>query len=198
MTIGTQRLDHPATTITQRQPPKPNNQQLEKMATRTLRPRAAKAPGESQVITIPTNPLGGIPPLGTTMPTPPDRRLGSYRDAVLSRPSSPANSERNQAPNNGQPLVSNTSNRIGEIRVHSGIRMSSKNVRRTCSSAVSMFGGTIHRLFYVSFMILRAVPPFRYSRSQFPLSANRLGNSRRKSLWELLPCRCVHSPSALF
>jgi hypothetical protein len=33
-----------------------------------------------------------------------------------------------------------------ESRVHSGVGMSGKNVRRTCSSAISMFGGVIRHL----------------------------------------------------
>ena len=35
-------------------------------------------------------------------------------------------------------------------RVLSGVGMSGKNVRRTCSSAISMFGGIIHHRFFPS------------------------------------------------
>jgi len=57
---------------------KPNNQQTRKMATCTLRPHAVKASSESQVVTLPDNPIGGITPIGSTMPTQVDRHLGSY------------------------------------------------------------------------------------------------------------------------
>ena len=71
----------------------------------------------------------------------------------------------------------------GLLRVHSGVGMSGKNVRRTCSSAVSMFGGTIRHLFYVSFMIfvlyplsvIRVLNFLRVPTDSATVEGNRLG-----------------------
>ena len=76
------------------------------MTIRMLRSRAAKNPGESQNTTLPTD-ANSI-----TFPTQTNRRA-SYRDALLSRPTSPVHSEGGgQAPSNGDQLVNTTSNKI--------------------------------------------------------------------------------------
>jgi len=70
-----------------------------------LRSRAANPSSETPI---------NVPPMNTVLPPQTERRPVSYRDAVVSRPTSPANSaDGNQAPSNGDPLVSTTSNKIG-------------------------------------------------------------------------------------
>jgi len=74
------------------------------MTSRQLRSRAVNPPGETRII---------VPSTNTVLP-PQTERPVSYRDAVVSRPTSPANNaDGNQAPSNGDQLVSTTSNQIG-------------------------------------------------------------------------------------